>query len=95
MRTVRPRAWRTWWWSGVGDRSRCDAGQERTRFGRVRERRGKAGASAGPATEGGGAMQSDDVQGGDAATELVYRKVACGAGGAAARRFGADPPRGQ
>jgi hypothetical protein len=40
-------------------------------------------------------MQSDDVQGGDAATELVYRKVACGAGGAAARRFGADPPRGQ
>jgi hypothetical protein len=45
MRTARPRACRTWWWSGIGDRSRCDAGQERTRFGRVRERRGKAEAS--------------------------------------------------
>jgi hypothetical protein len=30
-----------------------------------------------------------------AATEFVYRKVARSAGGAAARRFGADPPRGQ
>jgi hypothetical protein len=30
-----------------------------------------------------------------AATELVYRKVARSAGGAAARHFGADPPRGQ
>jgi hypothetical protein len=56
-------------------------------------RRGKAEASASPAV--GGAMQNVDVQGGDAATELVYRKVACGAGGAAARRFGVDPPRGQ
>jgi hypothetical protein len=55
-------------------------------------RRGKAEASASPAV--GGAMQSDDVQG-DAATELVYRKVACGAGGAAVRRFEAEPPRGQ
>jgi hypothetical protein len=30
-----------------------------------------------------------------AVTELVYRKVARSAGGDAARRFGADPPRGQ
>jgi hypothetical protein len=40
-------------------------------------------------------MQSNDVQGGDAVTELVYRKVARSAGGDAARRFGADPPRRQ
>jgi hypothetical protein len=38
----------------------------RTRLGHVQVRRGKAGASAGPATgEGGGAVQGDDVQGGD------------------------------
>jgi hypothetical protein len=44
-RTARPHAWRTWWWSGVGDRSRCGVGQARTQFGRVREQRGKAEAS--------------------------------------------------
>jgi hypothetical protein len=39
--------------------------------------------------------QGNDVQGGDAVTELVYRKVARSAGGDAARQFGADTPRRQ
>jgi hypothetical protein len=65
-------------------------------FGRAQERRDKTRVSADTATEEGrGATRSDDVQGGDAVTELVYKKVARSAGGDAARRFGADPPKGQ
>jgi hypothetical protein len=46
--------------------ARRDAGQERTRFGSARKRRGKTGVSVDPATgEGGGAMQSTGVQGND------------------------------
>jgi hypothetical protein len=80
----------------MGGVSRRNTGQECTQFGRAQERRDKTRVSTDIATEeGGGAMQSDDVQGGDAVTELVYREVARSAGGDAVRRFGADPPRGQ
>jgi hypothetical protein len=80
----------------MGGVSRRSTGQECTQFGRAQERRDKTRVSADTAIEErGGATQNDDVQGGDAVTELVYRKVARSAGGEVARRFGADPPKGQ
>jgi hypothetical protein len=49
-------SWRHWSGHGSGGRSRRGAGQGCTRLGRAQERRGKDGASVGPATGGGGGV---------------------------------------